>query len=432
MDLASGAAGLFAIGLLFLFMLLSIPVFVSMGLAAFIGFAVVQSPDQALRTLGQIVWQSSSVFELVAIPLFIFSGLLADRIDAGRDLFDVSKVWVGRIPNSLGVATIFACGVFAAITGSSLATAATVGVVSIPLLRTENYSRAQAGGFVAAGGTLGALFPPSIALILYGVITETSIGQLFMAGIVPGLIMMSLFAVWVIISRPRIVEKSDISWRARWRTTAKGVGILLLPVMIVTAIYTGAFTPSEVASLAVAYVCLLGLVQRRLTLGKFIDAGVTAMRITSMLFMLIVFGQYVAHFMVFEQVPQEMAQWVMSFHEGAIVTVGAMIVVYILLGVFLESLAMLLVSVPIFFPVSQAIGFHPITFGVFACIALEIAQIHPPFGVNLFTIHGISKISIWELAKGTFPFLLIQVAMLYVIYFFPELSLWIPQHMMGR
>ena len=430
--IGADAAAALTIALLFLLMLVGVPVFVSMGLSAFIGFLSVQGLSQALQITGQIMWQSSYSFELVAIPLFIFTGLLADKIDAGRELFEVSKVWVGRVPNSLGVATIVACGVFAAINGSSLATAATVGVVSIPLLLEEKYSNSQAGGFVAAGGTLGILIPPSIPFILYGVITETSIGQLFMAGILPGLIMMGCFIVWVMFSRPRIVREHDTSWNVRWRTTVRGIEILLLPVVIIAAIYTGAFTPSEVAALAVVYVVFLGLVQRRLTLRNFLDAGFETTRLTAMLFMLIVFGQYFAHFLTFQQVPQAIAQWVASFSSSPFTTVTVMIVAYVVLGLFLESLAMLLISLPIFFPISQAIGFHPITFGVFACVALEIAQIHPPLGINLFTIHGISKISIWDLAKGTFPFLLIQIAMLYAIYFFPELSLWIPQHMLGR
>ncbi len=432
MEISGQAAGLITIVLLFAFMLASIPVFVAMGLSAFIGFLLVGEAGQALRSFAQIVWQSSSIFELVAIPLFIFAGLLSDRISAGRDLFDVAKAWVGRVPNALGVATILACGIFAAISGSSVATAASIGVVSIPLLLGERYSNAQAGGFVAAGGTLGILIPPSIPFILYGVITETSIGQLFMAGIAPGLVMMALFAIWVVLSRPRIVEERGTSWSERWATTRKGAGILLLPILIIVAIYTGVFTPTEVAALAVAYVTFLGVLQRRLTLRKFIGAGVTTSRTTAMLFMLIVFGQYFAHFLTLEELPQALAQWITSFSAGPLATLSILIACYVVLGVFLESAAMLLISVPIFFPVALAIGMDPIVFGVFACIAQEIAQIHPPIGINLFTIHGISKIPIWDLAKGTFPFIIVQVAMLYVLYFVPQLALWIPQHMMSR
>lgn len=426
------APGLIAIALLFAFMLLSFPVFVSMGLSAFIGFVMVKGLDGAWSTFGDIVWQSSSIFELVAIPLFIFTGVLVEKIDAGRDLFACTKAWVGNLPNSLGVATILACGVFAAISGSSIACAATVGIVAIPLLLDERYSKAQAGGFCAGGGTLGIIIPPSIPFILYGVITETSIGKLFMAGIVPGILMLSLFVVYVMLSRPRIVVKHETTAAERWKATRNGIGILLLPPVIIAAIYTGLFTPTEVGALSVVYVLVLGLVQRRLTLAKFGGAAGAATRTTCMLLMLVVFGQYFAHFLTFEQVPQTIAGWITSFGAGNLVTVTLMIIVYVVLGMFLESAAMLLITIPIFFPIAQHVGMDAITFGVFACIAMEIAQISPPVGINLYTIHGVSRIPLWELSKGAAPFLLIQIGMLYVIYYVPVLSLWLPRHMIGN
>lgn len=423
--------GLFSILMLFSLMLLSVPVFVSMGIAATAGFLLIDHPIQVLWNFAEVTWQSSSLFELVAIPLFVFTGILMGRIDAGRDLFNVTKAWVGRVPNSLGVASIVACGIFAAITGSSIATAATVGIVAIPLLLQEKYSQSQAGGFVAGGGTLGIIFPPSIPLILYGVMTENSAGKLFMSSLFPGIIMMSLFAIYVMFSRPRILQAETITWPERWAITRKGIGGLLLPVIIVGAIYTGLFTPTEVAGLAVLYVIVLGLLLRRLTFKVFLDAAGAATKTTAMLFMLIVFGQYFAHFLTYLEVPQHIAHWITTFTGGSFITVTLMIIVYIILGVFLESAAMLLISVPIFYPISHIVGMHPLSFGVFCCVAMEIAQIHPPIGINLFTIHGISKIPLWELAKGTLPFLLLQIGMLYAIYFFPQLTLWIPLHMMG-
>jgi C4-dicarboxylate transporter DctM subunit len=385
-----------------------------------------------MSTFGDIVWQSSSIFELVAIPLFIFTGVLVEKIDAGKDLFSCTKAWVGNLPNSLGVATILACGVFAAISGSSIACAATVGIVAIPLLLDERYSKSQAGGFCAGGGTLGIIIPPSIPFILYGVITETSIGKLFMAGVVPGILMLSFFAVYVMLSRPRIVVKHDMTAGERWDATRRGIGILLLPPIIIAAIYTGLFTPTEVGALSVVYVLALGLVQRRLTPTKFVRAAGAATRTTCMLLMLVVFGQYFAHFLTFEQVPQTIAGWITTFGAGDLATVTLMIVVYVVLGMFLESAAMLLITIPVFFPIAQHVGMDPITFGVFACIAMEIAQISPPVGINLYTIHGVSRIPLWELSKGAAPFLLIQIGMLYVIYLVPMLSLWLPRHMMGN
>ncbi len=425
------SAGLVAIGLLFAFMLLSLPVFVSMGLAGFIGFVMVKGVDGALSTFGDIVWQSASIFELVAIPLFILTGVLVERIHAGRDLFDLAKVWVGNVPNSLGVATILACGVFAAISGSSIACAATVGVVAIPLLLKERYSEAQAGGFCAGGGTLGIIIPPSIPFILYGVVTETSIGKLFIAGILPGILMLTFFVAYVMLSRPRIVAKVEHTMAERMQATRNGAGIVLLPLVIIAAIYTGLFTPTEVGALSVVYVMALGLVQGRLTLRVFLEAAAAATRTTCMLIMLVVFGQYFAHLLTFEQVPQTIAGWITGVQAGDFMTVTIMIAVYIVLGMFLESAAMLLITIPIFFPIAQQVGMDPITFGVFACIAMEIAQISPPVGINLYTIHGVSRIPLWQLARGAAPFLLVQVAMLYTIYYLPFLATWLPRHMMG-
>jgi C4-dicarboxylate transporter DctM subunit len=425
--------GIISIFILFLLMIVGIPVFVSMGLSAFIGFLLVEEPLQVLKSFSQLNWQGSNTFELVAIPLFILTGTLMQKIDAGRDLFDVTKVWIGSIPNSLGVTTIIACGIFAAISGSSIATAATVGMVAIPLLLQEKYTSHQAGGFTAGGGTLGIIIPPSIPMILYGITTDTSIGKLFMAGIIPGIIMLLLFSLYIMLfSRPKIIVSRDISWKLRWETTRRGIGVLLLPILIIVAIYTGLFTPTEVGALSVIYIMILGFIQRRLTLRKITDAGFSASGTTTMIFMLVVFGKYFAHFLTYEQLPQNIANWVATFESNPLLTITLMTVVYLILGMFLESAAMLLVTIPIFFPISQLIGMDPIVFGVFSCIAMEIAQISPPIGINLFTIHGISKIPLLQLARGVVPFMLIQIIMLYAVYFFPELSLWIPQHMMSR
>ncbi len=414
--------------LLFVFMLLSVPVFVSMGLAAFLATLLLDDPFLAFRSFINVAWQSASIFELVALPLFVLTGTIMQRTDAGRDLFDVTKAWAGAVPNSLGVATIAACGIFAAISGSSIATAATVGLVAIPLLIKEGYGESRAGGFVAGGGTLGIIIPPSIPLILYGVITETSIGKLFIAGVVPGIVMMGLFTLYVLLSRPGIRLSHKVSLEERIRITGRSIGVVLLPIVIITAIYTGIFSPSEVGALSVIYVALLGLVQGRLTFAKLWDAARSATATTAMLVMLIVFGQYFAHFLTFEQVPQAIAAAIVENATG-IWAVTLMILTYVVLGMFLESAAMLLISIPIFFPVAEQIGMHPLTFGIFAAISMEIAQISPPIGINLFTIHGISSISLGKLARGALPFLLIQIGMLYLVYLFPQIVLWLPSSM---
>tara|TARA_R110002124_G_scaffold49691_4_gene145446 strand:- start:5543 stop:6838 length:1296 start_codon:yes stop_codon:yes gene_type:complete len=427
-DFVFDYAGYISIFLLFFFMLLTIPVFVSMGLAAFISALLIDDPFLVFKTLVNTTWQGASIFELIALPLFIFTGTIMQRTDAGRDLFDVTKAWAGAIPNSLGVSTIMACGIFAAISGSSVATAATVGLVAIPLLLEEGYGERRSGGFVAGGGTLGIIIPPSIPLILYGVITETSIGQLFIGGVVPGIIMMSLFTIYVLFSRPQVKIAHHVPMRERVKITVSSLGVVLLPGIIIAAIYTGIFTPTEVGALSVIYVIILGLAQRRLNFEKLKGAAIVATATTSMLFMLIVYGQYFAHFLTFEQVPQSIASAIIENASG-VYAVTLMILAYIVLGMFLESAAMLLISIPIFFPVATQLGMDPLAFGIFAAIAMEIAQISPPIGVNLFTIHGISKINLWTLARGAFPFLMIQIVMLYVVYFFPQIVTWLPSQM---
>jgi C4-dicarboxylate transporter DctM subunit len=424
-------AGFVSIVLLFVFMVFGVPVFVSMAMATLLAALLVETPAQAIKNFAQIVWQSASIFELVALPLFILTGTIMQRSQAGADLFAATKAWFGRIPNSLGVATIGACTIFAAISGSSIATAATVGLVAIPLLLTEGYGQRRAGGFVAGGGTLGIIIPPSIPLILFGVITETSIGQLFIAGIVPGAIMASVFALYAMMSRPVVRIAHILTWRERLDATRRGIFVLLLPVVIIASIYLGIFTPTEVGALSTIYVLVLGLAQKRLDRAKIVEAVIAATRTTCMLLMLIVFGQYFAHFLTYEQIPQAIAKGIIAVADGG-VAVTLMIVVYIILGMFLESAAMLLITVPIFFPVAAQLGMDPLVFGIFSCIAMEIAQISPPIGVNLFTIHGISRIRLGVLARGILPFLAVQVVLLYVIYFFPDLVTWLPSTMFDR
>lgn len=420
--------GFLAIILLFVFMVLTIPVFIAMGLSAFLAALLVDDPFQTFRSFIQISWQGASIFELVAIPLFIYTGTIMQRSGAGGDLFEFTKSWVGSIPNSLGLATIAACGIFSAISGSSIACAATVGLVAIPLLLKEGYSESQAGGFVAGGGTLGIIIPPSIPLILYGVLTETSIGQLFIAGVVPGTLILTLFGLYVLISRPTVRVTRNVSVSERIAITKKTIGIILLAPAIIIAIYTGIFTPTEVGALAVVYVASLGFIQKRLTWEKLRDATLAAVETSCMLFMLIVFGQYFAHFLTFEQMPQIIAQSIIDNASG-FMALNLMILTYLVMGMFLESAAMLLISIPIFFPVAMQIGMDPLVFGIFAVIAMEIAQISPPVGINLFTIYGISKIRLARIALGAAPFLLVQVSMLYVVYFLPDLVTWLPSSM---
>ena len=405
-----------------------LPVFVAMGVAGFAGFVLAKDLAGAMFGFTDTVWQATHVYELIAIPLFILTGTIMQFSGAGRDLFVVVNAFAGQVRNATGIATIVACGIFAAICGSSIATAATVGLVAIPALKNDGYGDARAGGFVAAGGTLGILIPPSIPMILYGIITDTSIGQLFIAGVIPGLLMMTLFAIYAWRSGPGVFAPPH-SAESRWVLLRRSIGVLLLPPVIIGAIYMGFFTPTEVGALAVLYVLALGLAQQRLTGGTIWQAVLAATRTTVMLLMLIVFGQYFAHFLTYEEVPQTIAGTIAGMPGGDFLKITLVILAYLVLGMFLESAAMLLISVPIFFPVAMALGMDPLVFGIFAVMAMEIAQISPPVGINLFTIHGISRIPLQTLARGVLPFIGIQILFLYLVFYFPQIVLWLPGQM---
>lgn len=407
---------------------IGVPVFAAMGICAFAGLAIVLGPEQALTSFGTFVWSETSIFQLVAIPLFILTGTLVQESGMGADLFAAVKAWAGRIPNSLLVAVILASTIFSAISGSSVANAAMLSLVAIPLLRQARYPDHMSGGAIAGGGTLGILLPPSIPLIIYGILTDTSIGQLFLAGVVPGVVMAMLFAVYVMIfARPRVEGSRGGDIASKIRDTLKAAGILALPVFIIAGIFAGLFTPTEIGAFSALYILVLGIIQRRLTLQSIIRAARSATLTATMLIMLVVFGIVFTSYLSLEQVPQTLAAFVAGISPEPLIVFTAMVIAYLFMGMFLESGAMMILSIPIFFPVAMDIGLSPIVFGIIVIMNQEVAQITPPIGINLYTVSGISKIPLMRLARGVVPYIAIQLIMIYVVYFFPELVLWLPE-----
>jgi C4-dicarboxylate transporter DctM subunit len=411
-------------------MALGIPIFISIGLAAFAGLALIFGPMQGMADFSSFLWQSLNKFELVTIPLFVFAAMLIQEAKVGDELFEFAKACIGGLPNGLGVAVILTCAIFAGITGSSPVTAVTVGLIALPVLAREGYSDKLRGVLVSAGGTLGILLPPSLPLIIYGVLTQTSIGSLFMATVIPGLLLAAMFSAYVVlVARPR-VRAPSYSREHRLKVLRQGLPVAVLPVFIIGSIYFGLVTPTETGAVACAYVLALGLLRRRLKLSGIVRAGRGAALTSSMLLLIFGTGSVFARFSAILQLPQHIAAAVAGMPGGPLAVFTAMVLADLLLGTVLESGAMTILTIPIFFPIARAIGLDPVQFGVMIAVNMEIAQIHPPAGLNLVTVSSVSGIPITRMMSGILPFIGIELVMVYLLYFFPSLTLFLPAHML--
>ena len=370
--------------------------------------------------------QAFNGFVLVAVPLYILVGTLMEEAGFSRKLFAFATSWVGGVGGGLGIATVAACALFSAISGSSVATVATIGLVAFPALIENRYDRDFTGALIATGGTLGILIPPSIAMILYGVIAEQSISKLFMAGIVPGLLLALMMALYtaVVARDTRTSERYDL--RQKLAATRDAAWVLMLPVLILAGIYSGFATPTEAAALAVAYVVLLGLATGSLRLRGLVSATGKAAATTVMIFMLLGFGRFLTEFFTLSGLPDTIVSLVTEFGLSKIAVVVAMAALFLVLGTVLEAMSMMLIAVPILFPITQSLGIDPLAFGVFVVLAIEAAQITPPIGINIFTVASIGEVDIRRIAVQIGPFLLMIVGMMLLVIFFDPIATWLP------
>lgn len=418
-----------ALAILFLFLVLvavGMPVFVAMGLASLTGLIILGDASSPILEMALTVYQTLGNFVLLAVPLYILVGTMMEQSRLNETLFDFARAWLGRIPGGLGVATVLACGIFAAISGSSVATVATIGLVAFPALTSRGYGAAFGGALIAAGGTLGILIPPSIALILYGMLTEQSISALFMAGAVPGVALAALMAIYAMLFARVEVTEARLTLADKLRATRRAGWVIVLPVFVLVSIYTGLATPTEVAAVAVVYVLVVGLITRTLDLPKLRLATVRALRTTVMIFMIVAFGRILTEFFTLTGLPQLAVETVQQLGLAPVIVVALMVAIYVVLGTFLEATSMMLVSVPILFPVSQAIGMDPLAFGIFVVLAIEVAQITPPIGINLYTLAAIGQVHLGRLAVQVLPYVGIMILMMFAVYFVPELATWLP------
>ncbi|MEO1307668.1 MAG: TRAP transporter large permease subunit [Pseudomonadota bacterium] len=384
------------------------------------GFPLIAVPQRLFGTMDS--------FELLAVPLFLLMSNVLLKGGVGRDLFASVQAWVGHWPGGLGVATIKSCTLFSAISGSSVATAATIGTVAIPEMEKRGYDRPFIMGQLAAGGTLGILIPPSIPLIIYGVITETSIPTLFLAGIGPGLFLATLFIIYAMIySRGKEDLKGErLPFRQRLFVTLYALPTVVLAIAIIGSIYAGIATPSESAGVGFVIAMIMTFAMGRMTFAKLRDAVHDSLKTTAMIFIIVAGAKVFSYAITLYLIPQSISTFLTAHISNPTMFIFAVGLVLLFIGFFLESLSMLLIMVPVLFPALQVMGIDPIWFGIFFMVLIETALITPPVGLNLFVIQAVGKARLEEVIQGAIPFALIMLSTAVLLWFWQDLALYIP------
>ncbi|WP_027187930.1 TRAP transporter large permease [Desulfovibrio cuneatus] len=416
--------------ILLVLLALGVPVAFSLGATSLM---LIWMYDLPMQVVGLTVFSALEGFVLLAVPLYILMSQILLSGKVGDNLFDVMNVWVRHFPGGLATATILACAFFAAITGSGAATAATIGMVAFPAMISRGYERSFTLGLLAAGGTLGILIPPSIPLILYGSIVEESIGKLFMAGVVPGVLMTLAFIAYAVVKSVRSGFKplQKASWRERLHVTRQNAWSLLLPLIILAGIYTGVFTPTEAAAVGVFYSLVVTLfIYKTLTFRDIPLVCLKAVTTSCMICTIIVGATLFGKVMTMLMIPQLLTQMVVEHNLSMGWFLLCINLLMLGLGMILETVSIILLTIPLLLPIMAALHIDPIWYAIILTINMEMALITPPVGVNLYVINGLqADVKMEEIIRGVWPFILIMAGVLGLIMLFPELSTWLPSVM---
>ncbi len=427
---------LVGLGLMMVLALLRIPIAFSMGIVGFLGVAYLRDWNfaPAMAMVETKIYETGRNYTLSVIPLFILMGNLVTRAGMSQELFRAAYAFIGHLRGGLAMATIAACAGFGAICGSSVATAATMAKVAYPPMRALGYSDRLSTGAIAAGGTLGILIPPSTLMVIYGVMTETNIGKMFAAGILPGILatfLLCLAVQWTVWRDPESGPRGERStWRQRLKA-AEGVwAVALLFVVVMGGIYGGVFTATEGAGIGAFGALCIALIRRALTWRTFLDALIESGRTTAMLFVILTGALMFAEFVNYTTMPNDLRTLVTTLNLSPIMVIAAICAIYVILGTAMEELSMILLTVPVFFPLVVHLGFDPIWFGVLVVVVVEIGLISPPVGMNLFVLNALlPNVPTSTLFRGVLPFFVADVVRLGILIAFPIISLWLPSLM---
>ena len=413
-----------------------IPVALALALVGLAGFWWLNGWSGLSFVLGSAPFEAVFPYSLSVVPLFVMMGVFAAHAGLSQALYGAVNAFVGHLRGGLAMATVGACALFGAICGSSLATAATMGRVAIPEMRRAGYADSLSSASVAAGGTLGVLIPPSIILVIYGLLTETSIGALFVAAIVPGILGAVLYALAVRISTAISPEKAPAkartTWRERRRALAGVWSVALLFALVIGGIYAGWFSPTEAAAVGAAGAFLLALARGGLTRAGLVDAVAEIARTTGMIFLILVGASLFNYFVETSGLPLRVVEWFGALGLGPLGSLIVILAFYVVLGCFLDALSMILLTIPFIFPVAEALGYDPVWFGILIVTVAEIGLITPPVGMNLFVVQGtVAGISQRTIVTGILPFIGADVVRLVLLVALPGLALWLPSQMAG-
>lgn len=420
---------------LFVLMLLRVPVGIAMGVVGIVGFGLVNDNfDAALSLVAQSPIRTVADVQFAVIPLFVLMGAFASASGMSRELFRLSNSIFGHWRGGQGIATIGACGGFAAICGSSVATAAAFSTVAYPEMQRYRYPKSFSTGVIAAGGSLGILIPPSTVLAVYGLIVDQDIGKLFIAGIIPGLlaVVMYILTVNVIaLFRPDFLPKGERhSWAERLAALRDVWAVGVLFVFIIGGLYGGLFTATEAGGMGAAGALIISLLRRRLTFAQFMKSLIDTFRTTAAVFTILVGAILFGYFLAVTQAPQDLAQWLLGLGLGKYGVLALILLMYLLLGSVMDAMAMVILTVPIVFPIIMQLGFDPIWFGIIVVVAVELGMITPPVGMNVFVIKSVIRdVNLGTIFRGVFPFVITDIIRLVILVAFPVLSTYLPSHM---
>ncbi len=427
-------AGLIGVIAMLVLLILGVPIALAMAVTGAVGLWILEGPGPALAHTLLIPWDEGRSFVLVTIPLFVLMGQLVFHTGLASDLYDGVRTWISKVPGGMAITSVLACGAFGAVTGSSIATVATMGAIVMPEMRRYKYHPRLATGALAASGTLGILIPPSLIFIFYGVMTETSIGALFIAGIVPGILTAAMFSAIILIRC--IVTPSlgppgpGATWSERRASTMGLLPILALFFLVIGGIYGGIFTPTEAAGVGCTGVLLTAATRRRVTKRAMAKALEETALVSAMIFAIIIGGYLVARFLAITGITENLVAMLVGLELGRVSFLLLLVLLYLVLGAMVDVFGMLVLTIPFVMPVVGELGINPVWFGVFAVMMAEVALVTPPIGANVFVMRRTApEVPMGDIFMGVLPFVIGQLIVIALIIAFPAIALWLPDRM---